>query len=517
MDLFICVHACELTRFFVLFCAVLLYRSQFMWGFFVEMAGVGPKACPVNKLTAEILAEKLSALASPALKEAAVELSEDMSLEDGIDGGLEHFMEWLPRDNMLCDVGVVLGEARPARYELIGTGLWYNGIKVGTEMAALLEMKSIFDWQSPFSWIPTMNKLNHRYWYSAGIRRHPVTVFNLSGHIGRVDHGCYAGLWGLIVGALSSLMEFFYTADRFARSAGAFGCLFGLVISIYFVLMGAVKAVVVFFDRIALGISNGVLGTDYDYIFDPTWKARVYNTPLAEAEKDRYIKEGITRARKNELNKAMDLVVAAREVFECAHPTYPKNHRHFLVVSLSELTEQVKAETKMHLSLNKRECAAVVDRLESYARLAPPPKRRSTRFPALKSLKATIEKKMSSMGSSLQNVLEEDSTVLEEAPEAALDQSHGAASKDLKKHDESEHSEISCVVKTLANKIHLPSFWHKKPEETEISFSMFLQVLHTVRGDKILDCSRRSRRPSGLGKMAGTLNLDDFSEYLSSR
>ena len=44
-----------------------------MWGFFVEMAGVGPKACPVNKLTAEMLAEKLTALASPALREAAME------------------------------------------------------------------------------------------------------------------------------------------------------------------------------------------------------------------------------------------------------------------------------------------------------------------------------------------------------------------------------------------------------------------------------------------------------------
>jgi hypothetical protein len=473
-----------------------------MWGFFVERAGVGPKACPVDKLTADILAEKLTALASPALKEAAMELAEDMSLEDGIDGGLEHFMEWLPRDNMLCDVSVVLGEVHPARYELIGTGLWYNGIKVGPEMAALLEMESIFDWRTPFSWIPTLNKVNHRYWYSAGIRRHPVTVFNLAGHIGKVHHGCYAGFEALIVGTLRSLLEFFYTADRFARSAGAFGCLFGLVISIYFVLMGICKAAVGFLDRIALGISNGLLGTDYDYIFDPTWKARVYNTPLADSEKDRYINEGITRARRNELNKAMDLVVAAREVFQCAHPTHPKNHRHFLVVSLSELTEQVKAETKMHLSLNKRECAAVVDRLESYARLAPPPKRRSTRFPALKSLKASIEKSMGgSLGSSLQKVPEDDSTALEEAPETAL-----------KKHDESKPSEISNVVKTLANKSYLPSFWHKKPEETEISFSMFLQVLHTVRGDQILHSSRRR---NDLVKTAGSLNLDDFSEYLS--
>jgi hypothetical protein len=228
-----------------------------MWGFFVEMAGVGPKACPVNKLTDEMLAEKLTALASPELKEAAVELAEDLSMEDGIDGGLEHFLEWLPRDNMLCDVCLVLGEEKPARYELIGTGLLYNGIKVSTEMAALLEMESTFDWTSPCSWFPTMNKLNHRYWYSAGIRRHPVTVFNLSGNIDNIRDGCFAGFWGLIVGILSSVLEFFYTADRFARSAGAFGCLFGLLISIYYVALGVITAVITFFDRIALGISNG--------------------------------------------------------------------------------------------------------------------------------------------------------------------------------------------------------------------------------------------------------------------
>jgi hypothetical protein len=97
----------------------------------------------------------------------------------------------------------------------------------------------------------------------------------------------------------------------------------------------------------------------------------------------------------------MDLVVAAKEAFQCASPTYPKHHRHFLVVSLSYLTEQVKSETtKMNLALNSNEYVAVASRLESYARLAPPPPRRSTRFPTLKSLKETIEKKLgSSLGS----------------------------------------------------------------------------------------------------------------------
>jgi hypothetical protein len=146
--------------------------------------------------------------------------------------------------------------------------------------------------------------------------------------------------------------------------------------------------------------------------------------------------------------------------------------------------------------------------LESYARLAPPPKRRSTRFPALKTLTKTIQKKL---GSSLQNVQEEDSAALDQSPDVS---SHGPASSDFKKHDESECSEVS-VVKTLANKIHLPNFWHKKPEETEISFSMFLQVLHTVCGDKCLYSSRRRGGLVKSGYPTSNETSQDFSEYLS--
>jgi hypothetical protein len=496
------------------------FADQFMWGFFVEMAGVGPKATPVTKLTAAILAEKLTALASPELKTAAQELAEEMSLEDGIDGGFEHFMEWLPRDNMLCDISLILGETRHARYELIGTGLLYNGIKVGTEMAALLEVESGIDWKSFWSLCPSWNKLNHRYWYSAGIRRHPVTVFNLSGHIQYFHHGLFAGFWGLFIGILSALMEFFYTSDRFARSAGAFGCLFGMVASIYYVGLGMVTAVVVFFDRIALGISNGLFGTDYDYIFDPSWKARVNNTSLIEAEKDTYIKEGITKARRRELLKALDLVVNARQVFESANPSYPKQHRHFLVVSLSEIIEKIKLEAnKSRLMATQREILAVIACLEAHARLAPPPPRRSTKFPALKSLLSTkIAKKLTT---SLHRVKEEDSEALDES--AALDSAHGDASTSYKKSTSGISDKAGAAVQNIVNKIHLPSFWHKKPEETEISFSMFLQALHTVCGEKCLHSSRRRNTialPLSMARKlipgpSGSDDVDEFSEYLT--
>lgn len=86
----------------------------------VYRAGVGPSPCPVTKLTAEILAEKLRDLQKDSLKQNAVELSQKMATEDGVQGGLKHFLNSLPRDSMLCDVSLLMGEAKLARSAFTG-------------------------------------------------------------------------------------------------------------------------------------------------------------------------------------------------------------------------------------------------------------------------------------------------------------------------------------------------------------------------------------------------------------
>jgi sterol 3beta-glucosyltransferase len=111
------------------------FGDQFMWGWFVSLAGVGPKACPITKLTDDILAQRLEELASPDLQKSANELAEDMAKEDGIIGGRNHFMSRLVVDNMLCDVSLLLGETQMARHRLIGSGLRHHGIKVCSEVA----------------------------------------------------------------------------------------------------------------------------------------------------------------------------------------------------------------------------------------------------------------------------------------------------------------------------------------------------------------------------------------------
>ena len=77
------------------------FGDQFLWGAMVYRAGVGPEPCPIGDLTEEILTKKLIELRSPEIKSKAIWTAERMAEEDGIQGGLEHFLTSLPRDNMV--------------------------------------------------------------------------------------------------------------------------------------------------------------------------------------------------------------------------------------------------------------------------------------------------------------------------------------------------------------------------------------------------------------------------------
>jgi UDP:flavonoid glycosyltransferase YjiC (YdhE family) len=111
------------------------FGDQFMWGWFVSIAGVGPKACPITKLTEKVLAKRLMELSSEDIQGRAQALAQDMANEDGIVGGRNHFVQRLVVDNMLCDVSLLLGETKMARHRLIGSGLRQHGIKVSSEVA----------------------------------------------------------------------------------------------------------------------------------------------------------------------------------------------------------------------------------------------------------------------------------------------------------------------------------------------------------------------------------------------
>ena len=153
------------------------FADQFMWGFFVELAGVGPKAVPVNKLTQDVLAQKFQALTSADLQRAATELAEAMAHENGIAGGLQHWQDSLWTENMMCDVSLFLGESHMARYTL--TAL-HHGLKVSSEVAALLRTQSTW---SNVRGLTSFAGLRETVLNPGGMVRHGITSYNLSGHV----------------------------------------------------------------------------------------------------------------------------------------------------------------------------------------------------------------------------------------------------------------------------------------------------------------------------------------------
>jgi hypothetical protein len=170
------------------------------------------------------------------------------------------------------------------------------------------------------------------------------------------------------------LFQLYMQPDRFARSFGAFGCLFGLIIFAFYTVRDFLMAILVFFDRIFVGIANGCCCRDIDYTIDPSWKTDVYDHNIVKDEVESFIRMGIPKARHTELLNALDMVVSARVIFQAAHPDRDRKRRHFLVASLPTLVEKFMEDKSLKkLKLTTEQARLVVRRLKSMA-TAPPPR-----------------------------------------------------------------------------------------------------------------------------------------------
>lgn len=517
------------------------FADQFMWGYFVELAGVGPKALPVNVLTPEKLAHALKDLSSSSLQQEAKKLSEQMAKEDGIQGAFVHFMDCLPRENMLCDVSLLLGDTVPARYELIGTGLRQHGIKISAEMAALMEADNRINWESIWHCFSFSGRFTDRYIFAAGMRRHAVTSYNLSGHIKHLHHGCFAAFSGLIYGIVSAVFEIFMKSDEYARSQGAIGCLFGLAVSGLYVAFGIALAAVIFLDRMLVGIANGVFGNDFDYLIDPSWQAKVHDTRVITAERERFLTQGIPKVRRNELHEALNLVVKARIVFQSCHPTLPKEHCHFLVVPLSKLVEKVQSDFgRQQLKLSEEEVQTVIRKLDTHSLPPVQTLRRSNMFPSTRQFLSTRQlsrtKQLSKNSLDAHVVPEEDVQDLKVDEPSELTNGEGSTADTTEKNNDKQapvdqcsygsfNTEVTTKEKLMdmishVNPMQIMShvnpmqllYARKAAEDTSISFSLFIQALQMVSKDKFLF---QSRRRGALSVSSINVEHSVFAEYLS--
>lgn len=172
------------------------------------------------------------------------------------------------------------------------------------------------------------------------------------------------GWLGFIYNVLRSPFQLFFKPDRFARSHGAFGCLWGLIVAPFFIIKYILRAIIILFDRLAVGVSNGCCGTNRLTFIDRKSYYRVNSAADHDVELQIMATRGMSKSRKRELFRGLDMAVAARSAFDKANPTCPKEHWHYHVANAKDLKDQVPQLQDSYLKLSDSESEILLQLLE---------------------------------------------------------------------------------------------------------------------------------------------------------
>jgi hypothetical protein len=288
------------------------FGDQYMWADAVYRASVGPRFCPVKDLDEDTLIKALKELRNPTIKMNAEKMAASMAKENGIQGGMNHFMDCLPVDNMFCDVSMLIGEVRRARYFLPGSNL-----KISVEVAALVEMaKDKLTFPIP-QWLTEIGAFK--------MRRYAVTKYSISGGIHNIYDGFYYGTVGLVFQlGVQAPYKLFHLPDKYAFRCGAFGFCLGCLLGPFSMILKILYAILYFIDCVTLGIVNGCSGpkNQREYICNRFHKNNsfVYRHANVEIEREKIERDGIHEERFLVLLNAFEVAVEARRVFNLSNP-----------------------------------------------------------------------------------------------------------------------------------------------------------------------------------------------------
>jgi len=327
------------------------FGDQYMWGEMVHRAGVGPKPCPVTKLTTSILVEKLHELASPSAKEAAEALADSMNKEDGVTKALEHFWSDLPRDSMMCSVGLIMGKSLLAKFRI------RKYIPVSQEVASVLvkndgealvgEAKGVVKGLVPF-------------YPAEKLIPHGAVTYALR-HRGGYDTLCHS-IGSIVLEFFEWFFRLFYqwyhVPDKFSRRHGCCGCIVGVLLSPFHVLYFAYDMLITLIDRIGVTIANNIFGKQWLYFIDKAAQAKVYQSVSSLSETEKELSDAIVKV----IEASWKIAIDARTVFVECKPNFPKDHWNWRVVEIETLASKVTTG-KSNLKLSALELRKLTDRL----------------------------------------------------------------------------------------------------------------------------------------------------------
>jgi len=147
------------------------------------------------------------------------------------------------------------------------------------------------------------------------------------------------GVYGFFYYVIAAFYRVFKIPDRYARTHGAFGCLFGLILAPFYVLFYFGRAVLIFIDRLGTGICNGCCHKRYIYLCDRTISDidGVKETYTLKEEIRVLRASEVSEGRKYEIRRALELAIKARTVFKKARPFFPDKNVNYRVVKTRDL------------------------------------------------------------------------------------------------------------------------------------------------------------------------------------
>jgi hypothetical protein len=262
---------------------------------------------------------------------------------------------------------LIMGETKLCKYRLR-----HNNVKLSLEVASTLTVRPIRRPQNGEHFIIN-TYLSTRGMILALITafdqrdlQHPVRHGATTYALGRVTtfHGGFLSAWTLCFRKIfQSIFQLYVRPDMLARSNGAFGCLCGLVLFPFYLVGYVLKALVVFVDRLSTGIANGCCHKDILFVFDPSVQARVYSTSAEIDDILQFTRPGEKRVF--DIDRAMQLALAANKMFKECDPCFPKEHWHWQVVKTEKLKEVLKRISgQSNLRLSDSEYATLRHRME---------------------------------------------------------------------------------------------------------------------------------------------------------
>jgi hypothetical protein len=347
-----------------------------MWGAMVHRAGVGPEPCPVDDLTSEILEEKLQELTSINIKQKASELALKMNEEDGVLSGLDHFCHSLPRDNMMCNVSLIMGESKLAKYHTC-----QSRINISKEVAAVMVTKQI-EFVVPFDFKNFKNnlhvlskKMRHRFITFDPNQKelfvaHGTTTYALSGGHHKLHRSIAGACSESLRIFLQGLFQCCLRPDKFARLHGCCGCIWGLLCFPFYTIWYWFKALVVYIDRFGVAIANHCFDKQWLYMIDSSVQANVYQCPTDSIDNLVLMSENLEEKRIIKIKHGLKIARSAMSIFDTCEPKFRNGHWHWKEVRTQTLRSALlnargrNGQTK--LGLTTTEFTTLINRFDRY-------------------------------------------------------------------------------------------------------------------------------------------------------